>query len=122
MKKCLVVDDSLVTRLMLVEMLERLAPDFEVLQATCGQEAIDKVADLTEVEFALIDFNMPGMNGLELAEKLSVSGKINRMAMLTANIQNALKSKALEAGLQFINKPLNEQLISQFVNHSNNKH
>lgn len=115
MKTCLVVDDSLVTRLMLSELLRKIEPDTQVVQASCGKDAMDAIDQNSEIDFALIDFNMPGMNGLELADQLIASGRVGKIALLTANIQENLKSAALSKGLSYLNKPINEDVITEFV-------
>ena len=64
MKTCLVVDDSGVVRKIARRILEELA--FNVSEAGNGQEALDRLEELDTVpELALIDWNMPVMNGLE---------------------------------------------------------
>ncbi len=115
MKRCLVVDDSLVTRLMLKEILQQLEPGTQVIQANCGDDALSKTDQAGFIDYALIDFNMPGMNGLQLAEQLRSTGKMGKMALLTANIQESVKQQAESKGLKFLNKPLNEETISTFV-------
>ena len=115
MKTCLVVDDSLVTRLMLSEILHKIEPGAQIFQASCGNDAIDTVGSNPSIDVALVDFNMPGMNGLELADQLIATGKVGKIALLTANIQDSLKTEALSKGLSYINKPLNEAVITEFV-------
>jgi len=35
--------------------------------------------------------------------------------MISANIQKSLKTQAQEQGLEFINKPINEEKLLQFI-------
>lgn len=64
MKRCLIVDDSMVSRMMLNEILKRHFPDLAVTQAASGDAALKAIADIAELDVAILDFNMPGMDGL----------------------------------------------------------
>jgi CheY-like chemotaxis protein len=58
---------------------------------------------------------MPGMNGIDLAAVIKARFPAARIALLTANVQSALRRRAAEAGLDFIDKPINQTKISAFV-------
>jgi DNA-binding NarL/FixJ family response regulator len=65
-KRVLLVDDNQQMRQAL-RMLFESEPDFEVAgEAQHGQEAIDK-AEVLRPHLIILDFSMPGMNGLEAA-------------------------------------------------------
>lgn len=115
-KTILVVDDSLVSRMMLKALIEPHVGDVNIIEAGSGQQTLDKVTPTTEIDIAFIDFNMPGMTGLELIDKLSQQVKIPKIALLTANIQNEIKEQAIAAGVTFLNKPMNEEEIAAFLN------
>jgi CheY-like chemotaxis protein len=100
---------------MLAEILQSIDPDVDILQASNGSDALDLVDEYDSIDVAFLDFNMPGMDGLELAEALSQKSKVERMALLTANIQNTVRDRAIAQGLSFINKPLNIDAISEFL-------
>jgi signal transduction histidine kinase/CheY-like chemotaxis protein len=63
----LVIDDDDSVRGVLVETLR--AADFEVIEASGGEEALRRVETVTP-DAAIIDFIMPGMNGDEVARRL----------------------------------------------------
>ena len=69
-----------------------------------------------EVDIAFIDYNMPGMTGLELISELATRMTIPKIALLTANIQNEIREQAIAAGVTFLNKPINEEAITGFLN------
>ena len=68
MAKFLVVDDSLTMRRIVVNALKTQGFD-EVIEASDGKDAVAKI--LSEgAQFVITDWNMPEMNGLELAKWL----------------------------------------------------
>jgi len=69
MSKALVVDDSRTIRMILRKILIELG--FEVSEAGNGLEALQVIeATGAGLELALVDWNMPVMNGLELVIRL----------------------------------------------------
>ena len=114
-QRFLVVDDSLVSRMMVKTIILNVVPDAEIIEANCGEDALQKVKNTTEIDFAFIDFNMPGMDGLQLFKALSDHLTIPKRALLTANIQINIKNRAEEQSVTFINKPLDETSIQTFI-------
>jgi CheY-like chemotaxis protein len=64
----LVVDDDDEVREMLAETLRDFG--YAVIQATAGEEALEILAQHTEVIMVITDIRMPGMSGLDLAERV----------------------------------------------------
>lgn len=114
MTTILIVDDSRVARLSLRRLVLKLVPDAEIIEAASADEAAAAV-DGVSVDRALIDFNMPGRNGLELAEQLAAEHAEIRMAMVTANIQDAVAGRAEALGMSFIAKPPREEDMHGFL-------
>src|ERR1043165_6813688 len=71
-KKILVVDDSASVRQQVSIAL--IEAGFEVIEATNGIEGVDKIARNADLAAVLCDINMPGMNGLDLLEKVRADG------------------------------------------------
>jgi len=111
----LVVDDSLVSRMMIKAIIETHVADVVIIEANSGDQALERVTSDSDVNVAFVDFNMPGMTGLELISALKNILTIPKIALLTANIQDEIRKKAHEAGVIFMNKPVNEQIISTFL-------
>lgn len=65
----LIVDDHPNTASMLAGALAQFERPVQVMTAVNGQEALDRVDGQT-IDILITDFMMPGMNGLELIEKL----------------------------------------------------
>ena len=63
--KVLIVDDAPLPRIALRRTVEALG--YEVVEATSGADALKALSDDMQIEIVLTDFQMPGMNGLELA-------------------------------------------------------
>ena len=110
----LLVDDSRVARLSLMRQINSLPIEFEIIQATCADEAQALMQDRT-VDMALIDFNMPGRDGLELAAEFSESHPSMKMALVTANIQQPLIDRAEALGMAFLAKPTNLDALARFL-------
>lgn len=68
--RALVIDDSRVMRNMVMQTLRQAEmAEFEFTEAGSGSEAISKFdADKTDIIF--VDWNMPGMNGIEFAREI----------------------------------------------------
>jgi CheY-like chemotaxis protein len=114
MPTILIVDDSRVARLSLRRMVLNLLPDADIVEAASAEEALTVVAATTP-DKALIDFNMPGRNGMELAEDLTGRFPGLPMAMVTANIQDAVAARAKAIGMGFIAKPPRDEDIVGFL-------
>ena len=67
--KLLIVDDSKLARMSAAKALNALYPDWTRLEAANADEAIS-LARETAFDVALLDFNMPGRDGLQLAADL----------------------------------------------------
>jgi len=65
----LVVDDSRVSRMLVRAIIDHDNEQIQVIEAGNGEEALSKTQDI-QVTIAILDLNMPGMDGLVLASKL----------------------------------------------------
>ncbi|WP_019645000.1 response regulator transcription factor [Novispirillum itersonii] len=110
----LIVDDSRVARMSLRRQLLEIEPDASIVEAGSYDEALTQIETHTPA-LALIDFNMPGHDGLELARVLKDSLPALRMALVTANIQDAVSRRATDLGMAFIAKPASVAQLQQFV-------
>ena len=80
-KKILVVDDELEFLNMIKLRLE--ANDYEVMTASDGKEALDKVKK-HKPDAVLLDILLPGMNGLEVLKKIRHDNKNLPVFIITA--------------------------------------
>ena len=117
----LIVDDSRLSRMMIRTFITRVHPDWTIIEASNGQEALEKTATLT-VDVMTVDLNMPGMDGLTLATKFKDRYPTAHIALLTANIQDRVRHCAEAAGLGFIAKPITEDNLLAFIAGVENGH
>lgn len=110
----LLVDDSRIARLSLKRQLQSLGLELTLLEAESA-DAAEAVLASTTPDIALIDFNMPGRDGLQLAENIQQTHPQMRMALVTANIQDALVQRAKEMGLAFLPKPTTAEQLGAFI-------
>jgi len=112
--KCLVVDDSKMSLMMLNKIIGTNHPDWEILQASDGKQAVDMAKD-NDLDIILLDYNMPVMDGGEAAKILRPQFPNAKIAFLTANIQEAIKNLAIELKIDFIPKPITEAKVIKYV-------
>lgn len=110
----LLVDDSRVARLSLLRQINAMPGEYEIIQAASADEAQALMQD-RQADMALIDFNMPGRDGLELAAEFCESHPNMKMALVTANIQQPLIERAEALGMTFLAKPANPEALASFL-------
>ena len=112
--RILIVDDSKLARMAVAKTLNALHPAWTRFEATNADEAI-ALARQSSFDLALLDFNMPGRDGLVLAAELRELHRGMPLALISANHQNEIVSRAREVGATFLPKPLTEQALSEFL-------
>ncbi|MGE5547379.1 MAG: response regulator [Solirubrobacterales bacterium] len=113
-KTVLLVDDSRVARMMARKVITDAHPDWTVVEAASGQEALDQAPAL-KPDFVIIDVNMPGIDGLETARRMKAVCPAAAMTLLTANIQEPVRQHAAEIGIGFLNKPIRDDALLAFL-------
>jgi two-component system chemotaxis response regulator CheY len=66
-------------------------------------------------DLALVDWNMPVMNGLEMLEQLRAQGLASvKVMMVTTEAENDFIVRALDAGAdEYLMKPFDEEALSE---------
>jgi response regulator NasT len=95
--RVLVVDDTEHVRNMLVDMLE--LDGFDVVgQAESGTEAVE-VVDEADPDVIVMDYKMPGMDGLTAARAIRDNRTTQAIILYTAYLDAALEAEAKAAGV-----------------------
>jgi len=115
MPKALVVDDSRTIRRILSATLGELG--FDVCQAGNGREALETVErerGADSISLALVDWNMPEMNGLDFVRGLRADPRNAAMLVVMVTTETAMDQMvaALEAGAnEYVMKPFTREVI-----------
>ncbi len=119
--KALVVDDTRVNRLILSEML--LSRGVSVTEVSNGSDAIAEVErshrENSHYRLILLDYRMPKMDGIEVAERLrgKLTGTETEILMLTSEGMGAQLQRMRAAGLNFyIVKPVRRSELFGAIN------
>jgi CheY-like chemotaxis protein len=112
--KVLVVDDSRLARMVMANAFRRLHPDWTLVEATGAEEALGAIGSQA-VDIALIDFNMPGLDGLELVARIRERAPEMPIALVSANLQDEIIARARELKAAFVAKPLTDEALGAFL-------
>jgi CheY-like chemotaxis protein len=110
----LIVDDSKLARIVAGKAVAALQPDWRRLEASHAEEALAHVAE-GGIDIVLMDFNMPGMDGLALASELRSLHPAMPLAVITANVQEEVIARARAVQASFIPKPVTEDGLRGFL-------
>lgn len=112
--KILVIDDSRTVRRLLVSFLNGLS--IESVEAGDGLEALEQLEQAGPFEGALVDWDMPRMNGLDFVKSVRKQSEFDNLKLLMVTAQTSLDSvvQALEAGAtDYLMKPLTKQMLEE---------
>jgi two-component system, chemotaxis family, chemotaxis protein CheY len=98
--KVMVVDDTEHVRRMLRSMLE-LDGFVVVAEAGSGPEAVDGLA-AADPDVVVLDYKMPGVDGLETAERIRAVRPGQVMILYTAFVDGDLRQRAKDAGVSVV--------------------
>ena len=110
----LLVDDSKLARIVASKTIAALQPDWARVEASNADEAL-AVVEQQVIDLAVLDFNMPGKDGLELATELRAAYPQMPIAIITANVQNEVIARARELNATFVGKPVTEETMKGFL-------
>ena len=111
--KILLVDDSVVNRNYLREMLE--LSGYDVIEAVRGVEALEMIAS-EKPNGMILDLLMPGITGLETLISIRARGFQFPIIIHTADYKEDVKRQCMEAGANdFIYKPSKPSFILKVI-------
>lgn len=112
--RALVIDDSRATRAILARLLAELG--FDSLHAADGREALDTLATEGPVDLALVDWNMPVLDGLGFVRAVRADPAYDavKLLMVTTEADVDHLVTALEAGAdEYVMKPFTAEVIRE---------
>lgn len=114
--KILVVDDALMNRDILKEILK---DTYDILEAEDGKAAL-KILDAedNEISAILLDLVMPVMDGFQVLEELNARKMIEKIPVLIISGENSTQNeqRCFDLGIaDFIGKPFNARLVRKRV-------
>ena len=112
--RVLVVDDSKLARMAVAKALTAIRPDWTRVEAANADEAM-ALAESDSFDMAIVDFNMPGRDGLQLATEMLALKPGVPLAVISANHQVEVVTRAREVGASFLQKPLTEKALGEFA-------
>lgn len=111
--RVLVVDD--------VDLLRDFAQGFlemsglSVLTACSGQQALDILKDAEPVDLVFTDFNMPGMNGVELIERIAVRWPRTKFILASGYLDDETRARIERCHATVLSKPYDMHDASRIV-------
>lgn len=114
-KKVLCVEDNAVNMILVERIVE--AEGHELIKAEDGPKAINVLEDLVP-DIILLDINLPGIDGLELARRFKADPKLAPVPLIatTAQVLVGDRERCLEAGCDdYLPKPLDIRKLRQVM-------
>jgi two-component system chemotaxis response regulator CheY len=108
--KALLVDDSRAQRCVVRNMLKEFGID--VVEAVDGKDGLAKLCAMATADIAIVDWNMPEMNGLELIKEIRSRSEFQGVPILMATTETEMTQVAtvLAAGAnEYVMKPYGKE-------------
>ena len=112
-----IVDDDMSVCRALKRLVRSLGMNADTF--TSGQGFLDLLQAMPSfhADCAILDVQMPGMNGLEVQERLARSGSAIPVIFITAHDEVGAREQALARGaVAFLRKPFNDELFIKTLN------
>ena len=109
----LIVDDSRAMRFILGQALRGLG--FQILEARDGSEGLTRLQEAEGVDVALVDWNMPVMNGIEFVRSVRLLPRFDAMPLMMVTTESDIDkvTMALEGGAnEYVMKPFTPDIIA----------
>ena len=112
--RALVLDDSRAMRTILKGVLTEVG--FEVQEAASVRDAIAVLGQGPDFDLALIDWNLPDVEGIEFVRRVRAQRKYDavKLMMVTTETEAAQVANAIRAGAnEYIMKPFSQQAVAE---------
>jgi CheY-like chemotaxis protein len=111
----ILVEDEPDILIILHRLMRDLTGGYDIVTVNGGAEALAQIA-LRPVPLVITDYNMPGMNGLQLAAAIKETSPRTSVVMITAYATPELEKKAREQRVDFyLPKPFPLDRLEQIV-------
>jgi FixJ family two-component response regulator len=110
-KPVLVVEDDAAQRRAFVRFLAR----YHVQSFATAEEALDRLLGGEPIAAAVIDVGLPGMNGLDLLERIRPSRPKLPVVLLTAHLDRECVNRASRLGAWYLCKPVTGSELEEVV-------
>ena len=114
----LIVDDSAVMRSMIIKTLRMTdVPLGDIHQAGNGREGLD-VLDEQWIDLAIVDINMPVMNGEEMIDRMQQDPEMKKTPVIVVSTEGSkARIERLEhKGAVFVHKPFTAEIVRDTIN------
>ena len=112
--KILLVDDSRTIRNIQKNVLAQIGFT-DVIEAADGIEALSQLAT-HKPDMALVDWNMPNMDGITLVRKIRETDKHLPLVMVTTEAEKSRVLEAIKAGVNnYVVKPFTAETLSEKI-------
>lgn len=122
-KKVLCIEDNSVNMLLVSRIVE--AEGHDLIRAEDGNEALTVLGEVVP-DIILLDINLPGINGLELARQFKADERLKPIPLIatTAQVLVGDRERCLEAGCDdYLPKPLDIRRLREVLReHLSNGH
>lgn len=116
-RKILSIDDSAIARLMVKNGVEAMG--YELLEASDGQEGLVVLTKkCPEIALILLDWSMPGMNGLEFLTIIKADIRYRDIPVMVVTTESEKDSiiKAIRLGVaNYLLKPFDEEELKRKI-------
>ncbi|MFZ4399072.1 MAG: response regulator transcription factor [Bacteroidales bacterium] len=105
--KVIIADDSLLIQERLIDIISQL-DNTEILGVySNGNDTLEGLR-IHKPNIAIVDFNMPGINGLEVLNKIRIEDKLLVFIILTFFSSNYYKTLAIQSGANYFFSKVDE--------------
>jgi len=108
MKTVMLVDDVAISNFMMKKMLGKVAPEFDVIEFTSPEQAINSIKE-SSPDLIFLDLNMPHIDGWKFLSLMNENNLDHKVYILTSstNQLDIQQSKQYKNVIGFLVKPLN---------------
>lgn len=113
-RRTILVVDNEIINIRLVENVLKRQPNYEILTAGSGEEALEILGKLS-VDLVLLDIEMPGMDGFETMERIREIGPVPVVFMTASRELSVIKRAGTLGAEDYITKPFLPLILLETV-------